>query len=165
MGMKQSLMGRLEKWRIFQRYISASSRTNFIYLLSERGFRGSLKLDHQAKRLQVAVEPDETKERGAARNTKTLSGGEKSFTSICLLLAIWEAMGSPLRCLDEFDVFMDNVNRAISTNMLVGSFQMCLIPRSFILTNLNPDHRGAPVRRPPIHPHHAEFDRGASSQG
>ena len=38
-----------------------------------------------------------------------------------LLLAIWDAMGSPLRCLDEFDVFMDNVNRAISTNMLVSS--------------------------------------------
>jgi chromosome segregation ATPase len=28
-------------------------------------------------------------------------------------------MGSPIRCLDEFDVFMDNINRAISTRMLV----------------------------------------------
>jgi chromosome segregation ATPase len=54
------------------------------------------------------------------RNTKTLSGGEKSFSSICLLLALWEAMGSPLRCLDEFDVFMDNVNRDVSTKMIVS---------------------------------------------
>jgi structural maintenance of chromosomes protein 6 len=118
--MKKTLQSRLHKWRLFQRYISAGARTNFIYLLSERGFRGKLLLDHKSKKLQVQVEPDETRRKASGRDTKTLSGGEKSFSSICLLLAIWEAMGSPLRCLDEFDVFMDNVNRAISTEMLVG---------------------------------------------
>jgi len=120
MGMSKALAARLTKWRIFQRHISAASRTNFIYLLSERGFKGRLLLDHRTKKLQVQVEPDETRETSSGRSTKTLSGGEKSFSSICLLLAIWEAMGSPLRCLDEFDVFMDSVNRAISTDMLVG---------------------------------------------
>lgn len=118
--LKKALMDRLRKWRTFQRLISAHARCNFNYLLSERGFRGELFLDHKAKRLQVQVEPDETRKSSSGRNTKTLSGGEKSFSSICLLLAIWDAMGSPLRCLDEFDVFMDNVNRAISTNMLVS---------------------------------------------
>jgi chromosome segregation ATPase len=118
--LKNTLTKRLHKWRTFQRYISAHSRANFIYLLSERGFRGKLMLDHEHKRLAVQVEPDKTEKKAAGRNTKTLSGGEKSFSSICLLLSIWEAMGSPLRCLDEFDVFMDNVNRAISTNMLVS---------------------------------------------
>ncbi|KAL1844122.1 hypothetical protein VTJ49DRAFT_4974 [Mycothermus thermophilus] len=117
--MREALTFRLEKWRKFQRYISSQSRANFIYLLSERGFRGKLLLDHEAKSLDLVVEPDRTERRAAGRSTKTLSGGEKSFASICLLLAIWEAMGSPLRCLDEFDVFMDNVNRAISTNMLI----------------------------------------------
>ncbi|KAL2268152.1 hypothetical protein VTJ83DRAFT_2998 [Remersonia thermophila] len=117
--MREALTFRLEKWRKFQRYISSQSRANFIYLLSERGFRGKLLLDHEAKSLDLVVEPDRTEKRAAGRSTKTLSGGEKSFASICLLLAIWEAMGSPLRCLDEFDVFMDNVNRAISTNMLI----------------------------------------------
>ncbi|KAK3322112.1 P-loop containing nucleoside triphosphate hydrolase protein [Apodospora peruviana] len=118
-GLRATLNLRLEKWRKFQRYISSQSRANFIYLLSERGFRGKLLLDHERKALDLQVEPDKTEKRAAGRNTKTLSGGEKSFSSICLLLSIWEAMGSPLRCLDEFDVFMDNVNRAISTNMLV----------------------------------------------
>ncbi|KAH6614761.1 hypothetical protein B0J18DRAFT_440171 [Chaetomium sp. MPI-SDFR-AT-0129] len=117
--LRSTLKLRLEKWRKFQRYISSQSRANFIYLLSERGFRGKLNLDHQERSLDLQVEPDKTEKRAAGRSTKTLSGGEKSFSSICLLLAIWEAMGSPLRCLDEFDVFMDNVNRAISTNMLI----------------------------------------------
>ncbi|KAK4194094.1 putative structural maintenance of chromosomes protein 6 [Triangularia verruculosa] len=117
--LRQTLSQRLDKWRKFQRYISSQSRANFIYLLSERGFRGKLLLDHQRRALDLQVEPDKTEKRANGRSTKTLSGGEKSFASICLLLAIWEAMGSPLRCLDEFDVFMDNVNRAISTNMLI----------------------------------------------
>ncbi|KAK3689992.1 hypothetical protein B0T22DRAFT_536776 [Podospora appendiculata] len=118
-GLRNTLNLRLDKWRKFQRYISSQSRANFIYLLSERGFRGKLLLDHERKALDLQVEPDKTEKKAAGRNTKTLSGGEKSFSSICLLLSIWEAMGSPLRCLDEFDVFMDNVNRAISTNMLI----------------------------------------------
>lgn len=119
-AMKNNLAARLQRWRLFQRYISSCSRANFMYLLSERDFRGRLILDHESHALDVQVEPDRTRKNAAARNTKTLSGGEKSFSSICLLLAIWEAMGSPLRCLDEFDVFMDNVNRAISTEMLVS---------------------------------------------
>lgn len=118
-ALKYTLNQRLKRWRLFQRYISSTSRANFMYLLTERDFRGRLILDHKNHTLEVQVEPDKTRKNAAARNTKTLSGGEKSFSSICLLLAIWEAMGSPLRCLDEFDVFMDNVNRRISTDMLV----------------------------------------------
>ncbi|KAI1204161.1 P-loop containing nucleoside triphosphate hydrolase protein [Annulohypoxylon truncatum] len=134
--LKKALMDRLRKWRTFQRLISAHARCNFNYLLSERGFRGELFLDHKAKRLQVQVEPDETRKTSSGRNTKTLSGGEKSFSSICLLLAIWDAMGSPLRCLDEFDVFMDNVNRAISTNMLITTARRS-VGKQFILITPN----------------------------
>lgn len=131
-ALKQTLNKRLKKWRSFQRYISSNSRANFMYLLSERDFRGKLVIDHEKHTLDVQVEPDKTRKNAAARNTKTLSGGEKSFSSICLLLAIWEAMGSPLRCLDEFDVFMDNVNRAISTNMLVSHIPL-LIRESILI--------------------------------
>ncbi|KAI1333465.1 P-loop containing nucleoside triphosphate hydrolase protein [Xylariaceae sp. FL0016] len=134
--LKKALMDRLSKYRNFQRHVSAHARTNFGYLLSERSFRGQLLLDHRAKKLEVQVEPDETRRAGDGRNTKTLSGGEKSFSSICLLLAIWDAMGSPLRCLDEFDVFMDNVNRAISTNMLIEAARRS-VGKQFILITPN----------------------------
>ncbi|KAI1820513.1 hypothetical protein F4861DRAFT_56088 [Xylaria intraflava] len=134
--LKKALMDRLFKYREFQRHVSAQARCNFGYLLSERGFRGQLLLDHKARKLEVIVEPDKTRENGPGRNTKTLSGGEKSFSSICLLLAIWDAMGSPLRCLDEFDVFMDNVNRAISTNMLIGAARRS-VGKQFVLITPN----------------------------
>jgi chromosome segregation ATPase len=143
--LKQSFMKRIEMFQRFQRHISASSRINFTYLLSERAFRGKLTIDHRNKRLDVHVEPDETNKSGKGRQTKSLSGGEKSFSSICLLLSLWEAMGAPLRCLDEFDVFMDDVNRDVSTKMLVSTYSNLLLAsltlfRSVLLENLLDDN-------------------------
>lgn len=77
------------------------AKTQFSYMLAERQFRGTLIVSHVTKTLEINVEPDITKKNEKGRNTKTLSGGEKSFSTICLLLALWEAMGSPIRCLDE----------------------------------------------------------------
>jgi chromosome segregation ATPase len=108
---------------MFRKYISFRARFQFSYLLSERQFRGRVIMDHKGKQLDIKVEPD---------LTQTLSGGEKSFSTICLLLAIWEAMGSPIRCLDEFDVFMDSVNRATSMSMLIQVARRS-VGRQFIL--------------------------------
>ncbi|CAG8952506.1 hypothetical protein HYFRA_00009609 [Hymenoscyphus fraxineus] len=130
--LRRSFALRMVMFRRFQRFISARSRINFNYLLSERAFRGKLTIDHKARLLDVHVEPDETTKSGKGRETKTLSGGEKSFSSICLLLALWEAMGAPLRCLDEYDVFMDDVNRDVSTRMIISAARRS-VGRQFIL--------------------------------
>jgi chromosome segregation ATPase len=144
-SLKASLIERRERWKRFRSSISARAKTQFTYYLSERSFRGRLITDHRQKLLELSVEPDITKRDGSGRGAKTLSGGEKSFSQICLLLSIWEAMGSPIRCLDEFDVFMDSVNRKMSIDMLIGAARGSL-GRQFVLISpgTKEDFKGIP---------------------
>ncbi|KAF2197306.1 dna repair protein-like protein rad18 [Delitschia confertaspora ATCC 74209] len=130
--LKISLDDRGRRWQKFRRHIASRARITFGYLLSERAFRGQLVIDQLAKNLEIHVEPDITRANADGRQAKTLSGGEKSFSTICLLLALWDAMGSPIRCLDEFDVFMDNVNRDISMKMMIGAARRA-VGRQYIL--------------------------------
>jgi len=110
----------------------------FKYNLSQRGYYGNILFSHSDGKLELKVQTDDQMATQGARDKdpKALSGGEKSFSTICLLLALWESIGCPLRCLgmfysilvrdfmlkydiDEFDVFMDAVNRRIAMRMMV----------------------------------------------
>ncbi|EFR02817.1 hypothetical protein MGYG_09099 [Nannizzia gypsea CBS 118893] len=130
--LKNSLVHRQERWQKFRAHITSRAKIQFMYLLSERGFRGRILANHKRKILDIqVVEPDSTKD-GISRGARTLSGGEKSFSQICLLLSLWEAMGSPIRCLDEFDVYMDSVNRKMAIDILMYAAR-CSVGRQYIL--------------------------------
>lgn len=109
---------RCKRWKTFRLYVSLRARLSFQYNLAIRGFSGELKLDHKQETLRLEITPTEGSE-ASKGGPKTLSGGEKSYAQVCLLLALWEGMGSPIRCLDEFDVYMDAVNRVISMNIMI----------------------------------------------
>ncbi|KAI4729929.1 DNA repair protein [Aureobasidium sp. EXF-10728] len=130
--LKAALIYRKNRWKLFRKHITTRAKITFNYLLSERNFRGRILVHHVDKTLDISVEPDISKNSDKGRQTKTLSGGEKSFSTICLLLSIWEAMGSPIRCLDEFDVFMDSANREISMKMMIQAARRS-VGRQFVL--------------------------------
>lgn len=117
---------------MFRKFITVRCQIQFNYLLSERQFRGRVLINHTDKMLELSVEPEIGRKSAAGREAKTLSGGEKSFSTICLLLSIWEAMGSPIRCLDEFDVFMDSVNRSTSMKLMIGAARRS-VGRQYVL--------------------------------
>ena len=45
---------------------------------------------------------------------KSLSGGERSFTLVSYVLSLGRELRTPFFAMDEFDVFMDKVNRIVS---------------------------------------------------
>ena len=52
--------------------------------------------------------------RTKVKDLRQLSGGERSFTTVCFALALGEFTSCPFRAMDEFDVFMDAVARRTS---------------------------------------------------
>ncbi|KAL0960989.1 hypothetical protein HGRIS_005984 [Hohenbuehelia grisea] len=120
--LKQSLTSRLSRWQEFRRHIALRCKVNFQYNLSHRGYFGKVLFDHNQSILSIKVKTDDqTGTQARDKDPRSLSGGEKSFSTICLLLSLWESIGCPLRCLDEFDVFMDAVNRRISMRMMIDT--------------------------------------------
>ena len=47
-------------------------------------------------------------------DVRQLSGGERSFTTLCLLLALGNVIETPFRLMDEYDVFLDEVSRQVT---------------------------------------------------
>ncbi|TIB65355.1 hypothetical protein E3P77_02739 [Wallemia ichthyophaga] len=119
--LKKALDLRTQKWLQFRKHIAMRAKYQFMFHLSVRGYYGTINFNHSERRLDLMVQTDDQLATQGRRDKdpKSLSGGEKSFSTICLLLSLWEAIGCPIRCLDEFDVFMDAVNRKISMKMMI----------------------------------------------
>jgi len=105
-------------------YLSLRCTMDFNILLDQRGFKGKLNFNHNEQTLVINVQPNKEINESRTKDLRALSGGERSFSTVCYVLALWQAIQSPLRCLDEFDVFMDMANRRVAMDMMVEMAQM-----------------------------------------
>jgi chromosome segregation ATPase len=105
------------------------ARVIFLTCMAKRGFQGRISLRHSDETLNMGVlAASADKNNDAAptqwKSASLLSGGERSYATVSLLLALWESAGGPLRCLDEWDVFLDQVNRDLAAGMLVSELSL-----------------------------------------
>ena len=94
------------------------TNTAFQSVLSTRGYEGSINFNHMESTLTFDVKPSNS----SSRDTSGLSGGEKSFTTVAFVLSLMGRAGStdaPFRVADEFDIYMDSINRKISMKLLI----------------------------------------------
>ena len=70
-----------------------------------RGYQGSLSFSVLDKKLELQVVPRDVDSAGAVTKANTLSGGERSYTTVALLMALWTCVDHPFYFLDEYDVF------------------------------------------------------------
>ncbi|KAG9273575.1 structural maintenance of chromosomes protein 6-like [Astyanax mexicanus] len=101
-----------------RRYLSVRCKYYFDSMLSQRGYTGSMTFNHKTEALSISVQPGEG-DKAALSDMRSLSGGERSFSTVCFVLSLWAIAEAPFRCLDEFDVYMDMVNRRISMDMML----------------------------------------------
>ncbi|XP_075413194.1 structural maintenance of chromosomes protein 6 isoform X2 [Tenrec ecaudatus] len=115
----EEIMGlRFKTYQQFRRCLTLRCKLYFDNLLSQRAYCGKMNFDHKSETLSISVQPGEGG-KVAFSDMRALSGGERSFSTVCFILSLWSIAESPFRCLDEFDVYMDMVNRRIAMDMIL----------------------------------------------
>uniref|UniRef100_A0A3Q1G185 Structural maintenance of chromosomes protein 6 n=2 Tax=Acanthochromis polyacanthus TaxID=80966 RepID=A0A3Q1G185_9TELE len=109
---------RLQVYAELRRFLSARCKYYFDSMLAQRGYSGSMNFDHKNETLSISVQPGQGNKADLS-DMRCLSGGERSFSTVCFVLSLWAITEAPFRCLDEFDVYMDMVNRRISMDMML----------------------------------------------
>ncbi|XP_041978694.1 structural maintenance of chromosomes protein 6 [Aricia agestis] len=100
-----------------QTYVARRVQHCFQAILTIRGYTGRMDIDQARGVLELCCGG----RAGAAggRGTSALSGGERSYATVAFMMALWDAVELPFYFMDEFDVFMDNVNRKIVLQLLI----------------------------------------------
>lgn len=91
---------RLKHITEYRNHLARRAKMIFVRSLKMRNYKGSIAFDHNKQELNLLVH---------AKKSTQLSGGERSYSMVALLLALWEGMPNPFRMIDEYDVCMDEV--------------------------------------------------------
>lgn len=117
--LKEDMTKRKQRWRQFRKHIANTTDMKFDEILNRKGSSGTVEFDHKSNQLDLVVQKDSADANSQQKDVKALSGGERSFTTIALLLALGESLETPFRILDEFDIFLDPITRKLTIESLI----------------------------------------------
>mmetsp|Transcript_18594 Transcript_18594/g.22048 ORF Transcript_18594/g.22048 Transcript_18594/m.22048 type:complete len:485 (-) Transcript_18594:46-1500(-) len=104
---------RIMKWKRERKSTSNLTSKKFDEVLQFKGQCGRIDFSHRNMELYITVQNDNRDSQSQIENVKLLSGGERSFATLSLLISLGESVECPFRVIDEFDVFMDVVSRKV----------------------------------------------------
>lgn len=136
---EKSLSKRNNAYQQMRIYILQQINRHFFDCLKQKEFIGKICVNYndvydnetgtvkKGQTLDVEIKPrkeflDEINSQSSAvsySSTRSLSGGERSFSTVAFIISLWQICQSPFKILDEVDVFMDIVTRKISLDTLV----------------------------------------------
>ena len=120
-GVSQKMDGmiksRMKKLMVTSDYVNGNCNHEFNSCLSRRGATGRLHIDFQKGSLDIQARMNSKGSK--AKDTKAFSGGERSFVTMAFILALASQADPPLLALDEYDIFMDDFSRKLSTSTLL----------------------------------------------
>lgn len=106
--------------RKLRQHMSLRMKHKFHQLMQLRNYSAEIEIDHKEQKLQLKIIPRDAEIKGAVSNTKALSGGERSYSTVSFLLSLWSCVDHPFYFLDEYDVFSDEYNRHMMTMLLLN---------------------------------------------
>lgn len=136
---KETVLNRKNAYLNYRFYVTRVVNYFFSTVLKQKEFSGSITpyfhdmvgedgKNKKAQTLDVVIYPRDKEQfsgtvtessQAIYTTTKSLSGGERSYSTVAFIIALWQICPSPFRLLDEVDVFMDMVTRKISIDTLI----------------------------------------------
>ncbi|KAI8477371.1 MAG: P-loop containing nucleoside triphosphate hydrolase protein [Monoraphidium minutum] len=125
-----ALLGRQKSYSQLYESVSKTVNQKFMFYMQKRKHKGKVRIHEKEEELHLLVKPNDTGKENeggggrrpvkAVKDLKQLSGGERSYTNVAFMLALGEYVEAPFKCHDEYDVFMDAINRRVATETLLG---------------------------------------------
>ncbi|VVC29596.1 P-loop containing nucleoside triphosphate hydrolase [Cinara cedri] len=99
----------------YVQFIKLKVIESFDLVLLIRKIKGQLLIDSQEQSMVITMFDN--------ISTSCASGGERTFATVALIIALWSNMQLPFYSIDEYDVYMDNVNRLATTQLLMMAIE------------------------------------------
>lgn len=147
MGLKR----RSHKLRELNKLLRKMVRVNFQQFMSAKGHSGRIAFARNENgESELHIHATMVNHNGnQTEDLRQLSGGEKSFTTLALILSLAEICHNPVRVFDEIDVFQDEATRRTAYKTLISFCNEFLSNRQIIIIT--------PHKLPDIQPSPAVF--------